>query len=677
MYIENEENSVASSEVNKGKVGLLTPSGREQRTEDPTQNNPVGQIRDLLGRDVILLPVKKGQKAPIDTNWQDTAMGLMATSEYLARLEGGNIGVLLGSKSGGLCAIDIDSDEQVEPFLELNPNLKATLRTKGKRGSQIWVRISGSHEKLRRLKTVDGHEWGEWRADGGQSVIYGIHPEGMPYQIENNAKPVELRFSEIKWPDHIKLPWIKTDAEMVEAEEGAPFQFPRGGVVINQMYFVKKYTLEHEVKFDSNLNDFFQYDPNDGLWKKKSIESIKRQFLDDLGRAARDGRVESLHFKRTDQTANNLTNLLRSTVEEQNLFKERPKAIHVANGMIRFGEDGGAELCTVHPSFLSRNRCPYAFADDAECPRFLDELLRPALDEDDISLLQKWAGAVLLGRNAAQRFMLLLGTPGGGKSTLMAILERIIGSENVAQMRTEHLTERFEIFGYNGKTLLTGKDVPSDFLMHRGAPVLKALVGQDLLEAEKKGSNQRVQLVGDFNVGITCNADLNIRLQGDAGAWRRRMLVIRYENEPPKKRIAEFAEQLLATEGPGILRWMVDGAMALLENLKHRGDYSLTPAQTDRIDSLMNQSDSVRKFVREGVVRKDGASITNEALVGAYFEFCDLNHWVPFPGKDARTELIKQMLAVHKVSNRHDIPDGQRTVRGFKHVALKVGEDRK
>ena len=80
---------------------------------------------------------------------------------------------------------------------------------------------------------------------------------------------------------------------------------------------------------------------------------------------------------------------------------------------------------------------------DADCPRLKSELLASALDPEDISLLQRWCGALLLGRNRAQRIMLLTGTAGGGKSTLLEIVEDVIGPMNVCQLRTEHLSERF------------------------------------------------------------------------------------------------------------------------------------------------------------------------------------------------------------------------------------------
>ena len=154
--------------------------------------------------------------------------------------------------------------------------------------------------------------------------------------------------------------------------------------------------------------------------------------------------------------------------------------------------------------------------------------------------------------------MLIVGTPGAGKSTVLEIIEAIIGPANVCQLRTEHLSERFELSRFLRKTMLSGKDVPGHFLQTEGAYVLKALVGQDLLSAEKKGSNCEFQLRGEFGVAVSCNSRLRVKLDGDVEAWRRRLLIIRYEKPKPPKRILDFAKTLLASEASGILRWMVD-----------------------------------------------------------------------------------------------------------------------
>lgn len=639
----------------------------------PESEKRVRNVRALLGHDAVLIPVLKGKKEPVEGRWQATTISRMSEPGYLERLEQANIGVVLGKASNGLCAVDIDDDEQVDPFLALNPELRRTLRTRGARGAQIWIKVTGEYPKLTKLKNTEGVPWGEWRADGGQSVISGEHPCGRDYQIQNEANPVEIAFSDIHWPEDLKLPWVKSDFDVMVEAEGEPFTVSeKGGVVLNQMFFVRKYALENRVLFDSGLGEFFQYDPTDGLWKKQSVETIKRGFLAALTAAARETKLASLFLKRTDGCVAGLVALLRATVETKDAFSKRPSAIHVANGMICFDGDE-VTLKTFHPDYLSRNQCPFEFDPNADCPRFKKELLESALEADDVLLLQKWAGAVMLGHNAAQRFLLMLGTPGGGKSSVMNILERTIGLQNVSQLRTEHLADKFELFSFVGKTLLTGKDVASDFLMQKGAHVLKALVGHDLLEAEKKGFNERVLLRGDFNVGITCNTDLNIRLQGDAGAWRRRVLVIKYERPAPVKKNVRFADELLEQEGQGILRWIVEGAIALLDDLHELGDYYLTARQKDQVDRLMDQSDSVRHFVREGVVGRKGEDISASDLLVGYYEFCESRGWQPFPTNDLRSQLPKHMLEVHKSNSRHDILRGDKSVRGYKHLALTNG----
>ena len=128
------------------------------------QTNQVAELRSLLGDSAILLPIPRGQKRPVIGGWQHTTSEEMNTPEYLQQLGAGNIGVLLGEASGDLCAIDIEDDGLVEPFITLNPALAGSPRTKGKRGCQIWVRIEGGYPKLAKLKTTDGQDWVEWRA---------------------------------------------------------------------------------------------------------------------------------------------------------------------------------------------------------------------------------------------------------------------------------------------------------------------------------------------------------------------------------------------------------------------------------------------------------------------------------------------------------------------------------
>jgi P4 family phage/plasmid primase-like protien len=260
--------------------------------------------------------------------------------------------------------------------------------------------------------------------------------------------------------------------------------------------------------------------------------------------------------------------------------------IPCSNGMLRLSDH---QLLVFSPNYRRRNKLAVAFDPTATCPLFLDTLMRPALDRDELDLLQRWCGLVLVGKNIAQRILLLLGTAGGGKGTFIRVLVGIIGARNMGALRTQLLCERFEMGRFSGKTLLYGADVPDDFLNHRGASVLKALTGGDPVTLEFKNSNEAPAIVCNFNIVVTCNSRLTVHLEGDTAAWRRRLAIIEYRNPKPENVITDLSEQILAREASGVLNWMLEG----LEKVRADGwQLHLIPGQQKVMDDLLLESES-------------------------------------------------------------------------------------
>jgi putative DNA primase/helicase len=396
--------------------------------------------------------------------------------------------------------------------------------------------------------------------------------------------------------------------------------------------------------------EFYRYDLPSGLWKKVTSDTLKLKLGNDFKQVSDATGLQDFVFLRTDSSLGGLVSLLKGTVEEWDAFK-RPanRFIHLRNGIFDLGVHP-PELKTFHPDYRSRNASPFVFDPEAECPEFLNNLLGSALGEDDIELLQLWAGSVLLGQNPAQRLLIITGTPGGGKSALVEVIEKIIGEQNVAQLRTKHLGRQFEMYKFLGKTLLSGKDVPTNFLAEENASILKALVGGDLLDAEKKNGNEHFQLRGCFNVAITCNDRLTVRLNGDTGAWERRLLIIQYDRPKPKRRIAEYAAELVKKEGPGILNWLVIGAMKYVAEVKEFGDLRLTPAQRRRVEKLLQESDSLRHFVETRITKSPKYDLTCDDLRNGYLEFCEEQEWRPIDQREFNAQIAELMMRTHRVS---------------------------
>ena len=658
-FISADSNAVGGDEI------------PETKNNEPTQ---VARIRALLGMDVVLLPVITGQKRPAMTDWQSTTLEKMSDPAYLAQLATGNIGVLLGAPSADLCAIDVDDDAAVESFMALNPVLRTTLRTRGARGAQFWIQVADVYPKLTKLKTRKGEDWGEWRADGGQSVIHGIHPDTQkPYTIQHAVEPVEIAFADIVWPEDLKLPWVKEAADLLAEEHGPAYTIgDKGALSINDYYFVVRFQREHLVLWEPLEEEFYSYNPKNGLWEVTSEAVIKWQFGLDLKRAADEVCCDKFLWKRKNSLLASFVSTLTGLIERRDAFKKTEPVIHLANGMLDLRSDT-PKLLSFHPDHYSRNICPLAFDPAAECPRFVKELLGAALNDDDVDLLQRWTGSVLLGRNSSQRVLLLTGTAGGGKSTVIEVIEKVIGERNVAQLRTKHLNKQFELYRFLGKTMLTGKEVGAEFLSDDGAVVIKALVGNDLLDAEKKNGNEQFQLRGNFNVAITCNSRLRVKLEGDSGAWERRLMIINYTKAKPKERITEFADKLIAAEGPGILNWMIEGAIKYLQDEADYGDFQLTDEQKHRVADLLAESDSVRQFVKDRVVPCEGSDITVEELEQHYQEYCEDCSWRATNRQDFRSTIADILLDTHHAGKRHDILRGLTQKRGFKGITILGG----
>jgi phage/plasmid-associated DNA primase len=640
----------------------------------------------LLGNDAVLLPIPAGKKRPVFKQWESTTAKQMQDPDYLAKLNGqGNIGVLLGH---GRITIDLDRDEDVEPFLKVNPKLRETLRSRRKRGCNFWLRIKGKYPGACPLKTQNGAKWGEWRADGNQTVIHGAaidrrkgEQKPTAYKIEHRAPPIELAFDEIRWPDELLLPWQNETLSTHSAPTldalrklyGQPYYFNKEGdpSALNESFWAGMFAAENIILWEPIEREFYTYDPKTGIYEEESADAVKRRLSARMLEASRQTNCPWLETQRTDNRLNDVTAHLRGIVERRGAFAVRERRIHLQNGIFRF--ENGGELLSFSPEFISRNASPIVFDENATCERFLNELVYPAMHEDDVVLVQKYFGQCLLGLNLIQRMLIFDGLSERGKTQLANAIQVVVGRANCTQLRTEWLADRFETYRFTKKTLLVGVDVAPNFLSTKGAAVVKGLVGGDWFDAEQKGGTGSFPFQGNFCVIVTSNTRLRVRLCGDIGAWRRRLLIIRYEGPKPKKKIPDFGQKLARDEGSGILNFAIAGLAMLLKDIDENesGDIALTKRQETIVDNLLAESDSLRLFLQEAIVQAEGKNLSVNEIVEAYAAFCPEKGWDPLPITEIQRSLEGLMLELFHVTKSHCVKRDDRSVRGFFGVRFK------
>jgi P4 family phage/plasmid primase-like protien len=300
------------------------------------------------------------------------------------------------------------------------------------------------------------------------------------------------------------------------------------------------------------------------------------------------------------------------------------------------------ELVPVNPAYFSRAKLPVLYnREGGDKPdRFLRFLDEAGFTDEDRSLLQLWCGFVLLGDNSVHKIMMFTGDAGSGKSTLIELLEMMLGHESIATLNVERLDDRFELGSFFEKRLLVAKDVSADALNSQASYMLKALSGDSLIKAEIKHQNRRVSLKGPFNIAITSNSDLFIKLQGDATAWQRRLIIIKFRKKPDLEVENKLSEKMFKDEGSVILNWMIQGAIRARAILDEKEKFPKTAEQEKRVNELLRLSDSVKAFVAEELQSDATGKITTFALHEAYENYCARNRVLPSPKGAFEREIV-------------------------------------
>ncbi len=441
------------------------------------------------------------------------------------------------------------------------------------------------------------------------------------------------------------------------------------GISLNLPFCAEHFSLLRLVSYDPETQLYYRYTPASGLWihlkdaeVKKEISLYFKSFADRL----KDFEGDIL-TKRT----NHFLDQFRKLVASFTYFGKKAAAhfIHARNAMVPIAS--GKDAQSFSPIFFSKNQVETDYDKSAYCPRFIEHFLKCAVSEEDINLLQLWAGSALLGENLFHKILLITGEGGSGKSTFANIIERIVGRQNCGELRVSKLDDRFEIGRLLDRTLLIGRDVSADFLNNDAAYKLKGLTGGDTYNGEIKHSNERVQIIGKFNVLVTANAKLTLQLQGDEDAWRRRIWLVEFRKLKAFKKNVDLVDALIRNEGPGILNWMLKGARQILHLAKTKGDVTLSPAQRDRIDDLLDASKSLVVFIRDKIISSPKETLATSEITEAYEQFCAEKKWRPMGEREAQHEILAQMKEIHGERRRTDIKRGGKNVRGYAHVTFR------
>ncbi|CAB4202679.1 DNA primase, phage/plasmid [uncultured Caudovirales phage] len=316
---------------------------------------------------------------------------------------------------------------------------------------------------------------------------------------------------------------------------------------------------------------------------------------------------------------------------------------------------------------------PHDYDPQATCSAFIKWLnIAVADDQETIQLLRAYINACLIGRADLQKFLMLIGAAGTGKSTLIRLLFAMLGENNCITTDLKSLeTNQYETASIYGKRLTAVTDSSK---YGGGVDVLKALTGQDPVRNEKKHIQQSGSYIYEGMVLIASNEPI-ASTDYTSGLDRRR-LVVKFDHriKPGEKEtfMKMGGEEQLHREIPAIINWALqlsrDKVTSLFMNppqkSKDAGFEALTAQNpiADWISTNLIPDETVNAFIgiKEESRGSNGVVIFENAdtkLYPNYLRWCIQNGRDSLSVKRFKHTLIDMLQTMgwedHKDKPRH------------------------
>lgn len=299
---------------------------------------------------------------------------------------------------------------------------------------------------------------------------------------------------------------------------------------------------------------------------------------------------------------------LQVTTEELNLYPV--SWINFRNG---FYDPREKKIIPHDPKYRATNQIPHVFnPENGLKGSTVSDWLLNMLEPDDLEMLLQFSGLCLTRDTRQQKFLILNGEGGTGKSTIIRMIDRMIGSDNISNISLGQLTQRFSAFGLMGKLLNSCADLEIDALSD--VSTLKKVLGEDTLSAEAKGKDA-VSFKSYAKLIFSTNELPIVKAEKTNGFYRR--LLILTMNKVPEKKDPDFFDKLSAEIDDFV--WM---SVKGLERLYKSGQIIESEGSIESVKRLRCDSDTVEAFLTEKIVKDPESKIRKPELYRKYEDFC-------------------------------------------------------
>lgn len=365
----------------------------------------------------------------------------------------------------------------------------------------------------------------------------------------------------------------------------------------------------------------------DGRWIIDTGDALVTEFAKQVsrsmfGRAAQltgHDRDELWKWAKQSEGASKLANMIRLArgitevlVQHEDL-DAHPMLLNTLNGTVDLTT---GELRPHNPDDLLTMQAPVMFDAAANAPLWRDCLERWQPDPAQRDYLQRVAGSGITGY-PVEHFFINLGTGANGKSRFFGAIAQVLGDYYVVPHKSMLVAQRYEQHDtvkadLRGTRLAVGAETQQDDRLN--AAQIKDLTGGDSLRARRMREDP-----WRFSPTWTLFLHTNHRPRisdTSEGIWRRVRLIDWPETIPPNQRDPQLADKL-ATEGPGILNWLIKGALSYTRRGLLEPDTIAAATAAWRAEE-----DKIGRFLHDCTIQLPNAQVTAHALHAAFQTWC-------------------------------------------------------
>jgi len=369
-----------------------------------------------------------------------------------------------------------------------------------------------------------------------------------------------------------------------------------------------------------------------------------------------NGRPEQIIKEATEKTLGkdctaydvneNIARIKRLTLMPDTFFDSVPKnLIPLADCVVDF-EKNALLSFNKDLHFLSKVQVHYRPSETCpEIAKFLHEVLE---SENDVLAIYEFIGYCLYRDYPIHTAFMFKGGGSNGKSTLLEMIKRFLGPENVSNISLQDLANRFAIAELRGKMANFYADLKDEALTSTGN--FKMLTGNDSFSAERKFVQRRMSFRNLAKFAFSCNK-IPENKDDDTLAFWRRWIIFDFSNVFEGEDCDRHKLEKLCTETEfsGLLNRALEGLQRLLKKGKFSNDVGSLMTRT-----LWQKSDSVKTFIEEKLETDLSGFVTKAKCYSEYLKYCLENSVTPLDQKRFGRKLI----------NSVNVRDGKHTVNG-------------